>query len=249
MRLTVLGSNGTYPTPGRPASGYLLQHRGQNIWVDTGSGTFAMLQELIPFSGVEAVVVTHVHPDHCVDLLAFYHAIYYGRPRHSGIRVLAADLVAERLGALLSADGDHGFWEALAFTAVAPGDEAVVGDISLTFAQADHPVPTVAVRAEANGKVLTYSSDTGVDGEVQALAQDADLFLCEATYQGRGEDKPWPHHLTAAEAGDMARAAGVRRLMLTHLWPTLDPQRSIAEAEGAFGRPVALSVPGMEIAI
>lgn len=247
MRLTVLGSNGTYPTPGRPASGYLVEQRETRVWVDAGPGTFAALQEFMPFREVDAIVISHIHPDHCVDVLAFYHATYYGNPRRTGVPVLAPDGVAEKLGALMGADSAHGLWEGLSFRAVSEGDEVKVGELSLRFALTDHPVPTVAVRAESDGKALVYSSDTGPEGGVAALAEGADLFVCEATYQGATADKPWPHHLTAREAGQLGRTAGVRRLMITHLWPTLDPGRSVAEAEEVFEQSVGLAVPGMRV--
>jgi ribonuclease BN (tRNA processing enzyme) len=92
--------------------------------------------------------------------------------------------------------------------------------------------------------VLAYSADTGPAGEWSRVATDADLFLCEATYQGEIEDKPWPHHLTAGEAGSIARRRGAKDLMLTHLWPVLDPDRSLQEAEQTYGKPVKLAVPG-----
>lgn len=249
MLLTILGANGTYPTPGRPASGYLVQQGDTRVWIDAGPGTFAALQDRMDFRDLDAVVLSHIHPDHCVDVLALYHAAYFGFPRRTGLAVLAPDGVSDQLGAFLDAGPDHGFWEAFEFSTVGEGTERAIGDLTLRFRITDHSVPTVSVRMESDGRALTYSSDTGPGGGTGALAAGSDLFLCEATYQGEAEDKPWAHHLTAAEAGSMARQAEVDRLFLTHLWPTLDPGRSISEAERTFGRPVSLAVPGIDVRV
>lgn len=249
MLLTVLGSSGTYDTPGRPSSGYLVEHEDTMVWIDAGPGTFPALQTLTDFIRVDAVVLTHIHPDHCTDLYGFYHAVRYGARPRSGIPVFTARGIPERLDSFISGHEDptreHRMFETFDFREVQEGDEATVGVMSLRFADADHPPPSVGVRVEAAGRSLVYSGDTGPEGGVGDLAKNADLFLCEAGFQGNSEDKPWPHHLTASEAGTMATEAGARRLMITHLWPTLDPKLSILEAEEAFGAEVELAVPGV----
>lgn len=251
MRLIVLGSNGTYATPGRPASGYVVEHDGDRVWVDAGSGTCAAFQERFSLASLDALVITHVHPDHSTDVFMLYHALRYGPVPRAGVPVLAPEGVVERIVHFLQANGEkeHGLWEVFDFREARPGEDVTVGGIELGFALTDHPVPTVGVRARAGGRTLVYSSDTGPGGEVGRLAEGADLFLCEATYQGSSDAKPWGQHLTAGEAGEIGRQAGVERLVLTHLWPGLDPQRSVAEAEEAYGRPVGLAVPGMEIKV
>jgi ribonuclease BN (tRNA processing enzyme) len=91
-----------------------------------------------------------------------------------------------------------------------------------------------------------YSGDTGPEGGFDGLCAGADLVVAEASYQGAQEDHDYPYHLAAATAGAIARGASAGRLMLTHLRPTLDPARSVEEAEATFGRPVELAVPGLE---
>ena len=244
MHFTTLGSNGTYPTPGHPTSGYLLQHEGTSVWIDTGSGTFAALQQVIDFNALDALIISHVHPDHCIDVFGFFYAFRFGGESRSAIPTLVPEGLVERLRAFLG-DPNHPIGDSLDFRIQADGDSAVIGEIVFEFATTDHPVPTLAVRAEAsNGRVLAYSADTGPAGEWSRVAEDADLFVCEATYQGRVEDKPWSHHLTAGEAGQIARARRAKDLMLTHVWPVLDPDRSLQEAELTYGRPVRLAVPG-----
>lgn len=247
MRLTTLGSNGTYPTPSHPTSGYLLQHDATSIWMDTGSGTFAALQSVIDFTTIDALVISHVHADHCIDVLGYFYAIRYGNRPRTGIPTYVPEGLIERLKDFLG-DPDHLLGETLDVRVQTDGDHATIGEIGFDFAATDHPVPTLGIRAEANnGRVLAYSADTGPQGDWIRTATDADLFLCEATYQGAVEDKPWPHHLTAGEAGQIARRAGVGSLMLTHIWPVLDPERSVQEAENTFGKPVGLAIPGMVV--
>lgn len=249
MRLTILGSNGTYATPGRPTSGYLLRQEGTSVWIDTGSGTFAALQGVMDFNSIDALIVSHVHADHCIDLLGFYHAVRYGGRPRTGIPTYVPAGLAERLKGFLG-DPDHGIGETLDFRVLDDDARVSVGGIELSFAATDHPVPTLGVRAQSgSGRVLAYSADTGPEGEWPRIALNADLFVCEATYQGLADDKPWPHHLTAGEAGRIAREVEARTLMLTHIWPALDPERSVQEAEDTFGRPVRIAVPGMDVKV
>ncbi len=124
---------------------------------------------------------------------------------------------------------------------VGDGDRATIGDTQLHFLRTDHPVPTVAVELEGDGKRLVYTADTGPGWSVDAFRPGADLVLSEATYQH--DDIRAPIHLSARQAGEAAREAKARRLMLTHLWPTLDPVASVEEGSEAFGHAVTLAAP------
>ena len=249
MRLIVLGSSGTYPVPGRPASGYLVEHENTRVWMDAGPGTFMALADRVDPGSLDAVVISHIHIDHCSDLFALYHHLSFGPGGRVPVPVFVPADAAASLASFVRADDDSPFYSALHLTTVGDGDGATVGAFDIRFAAADHSVPANCTRIEVNGKVLVYSGDTGTGGGIRSLAEEADVLLCEATYQGAAEDKSFTLHLTAAEAGELARAAGARRLILTHLAPTLDPVRSLAEAEGAFGKPVLLAVPGMEVSV
>jgi len=249
MRLTILGSSGTYSTPGHPTSGYLLQDEGTSVWLDTGSGSFAALQNVIDFNSLDALVITHVHADHCIDVLGFYHAVRYGGRPETIIPAHVPAGLAERLKAFLG-DPDHSIAKTLDFRVHGEGDRVQIGGIEFRFAITDHPVPTLGVRATAqSGRVLAYSADTGPQGSWSWIAEGANLFLCEATYQGPADEKPWAHHLTAGEAGLIARRVKAQTLMVTHLWPALDPELSVQEAEHTFGKPVMLAVPGMSVKV
>lgn len=230
LELTVLGCSGSYPGPGAACSGYLVRGAGATVWLDAGSGTLANLQRHVGLADVDAIVVTHEHPDHWGDIEGYRVACAYGLHR-TGVPVFAP----AGLDAHLSADAAPTFdWRV-----VANGDQVAVGGLALRFSRTEHPPETLAVRIDGDGRCLAYSADTGPGWSFAELGHGIDLALCEATYLER--DSRAPIHLSAAGAGAMARHAGVGRLLLTHLWPTVDPSESLAEASAAYGGPVDLA--------
>ena len=240
MELTVLGCSGSYPAPaGGACSGYLLRTAGAVLWLDCGNGTLANLQRQAAVEDITALVITHWHPDHCVDVYGLHVLFKYGFGR-TGFPVYAPEGTEARLATLV--DGDWG--DAFAWSAVGDGDAVTVGGCGLRFSRTAHPPPTLAVEATGDGKRLAYTADTGPDWSVEAFGPGADLVLSEASFQGDGGPKgAGGIHLSARQAGEMARAAGARRLMLTHLWPGLDPNASVVEGSEAFGREVLLAAP------
>ena len=242
MELTVLGCSGSYGAPaGGACSGYLVRAGGAAIWMDCGNGTFANLQRHVDPGDLDAVVITHAHPDHCVDIYGLHILYRYGLER-SGLPVFAPEGVERRLATLA---GDWG--GAFAWSEVGDGDRVEVGDAVLGFARTDHPLPTVAVECAHDGRRLVYTADTGPGWSVEAFGSGADLVLSEASYLH--DDIPAPIHLSARQAGEAARAAAARRLVITHLWPTLDPVASVSEAAEAFGREVTLAAPHLVLRV
>jgi ribonuclease BN (tRNA processing enzyme) len=238
MELTVLGCSGSYGAPGGGAcSGYLVRANGAAIWVDCGNGTFSHLQEHLEMDDLTAVVLTHGHPDHCVDIYGLHLHMRYGLGREA-IPVYAPAGLDGHLGALVSDFGNTFAWNA-----VGDGDIAQVGGIELRFSRTDHPPPTYAVEARAEGKRLIYTADTGPGWTVGAFEPGADLVLSEATYLH--EHRPAAIHLSARQAGEAARDARAQRLILTHLWPRVAAVRAAEEGAEAFGGPVTLAAAHM----
>lgn len=237
--MTVLGASGTYPVAGRPASGYLIEHESTRVWCDAGPGTMVALP--VDLDLIDAVMVSHRHPDHCLDIIIASHVFAFGPKPRFGIPLYGPVSALEALVGFVDGGGIKDVFD---LRPLDDGDSFTVGSLDVDVAITDHSVPTLASRWVGGARSFCFSADTGPLGDWMRLARNADLFLCEATYQGDSGVAPYPHHLTAAEAGTIAREAGAKQLMLTHIPPHLDPARSVAEAEATFDRPVALAVPG-----
>jgi ribonuclease BN (tRNA processing enzyme) len=237
VELTVLGCSGSFGAPaGGACSGYLVRTAGATLWLDCGNGTLANIQRHAAVDDVTAVIVTHWHPDHCVDIYGLHVLLKYGLER-TGLPLYAPEGTEDRLGTLV--DGDWG--GVFAWNAIGDGDAVTVADCGLRFSRTAHPPPTMAVEVTADGKRFVYTADTGPDWSPEAFGPGADLVLSEASFQRHNE--LGRVHISARQAGEAARAAGARRLMLTHLWPGLDPNASVVEGSEAFGREVLLAAP------
>jgi ribonuclease BN (tRNA processing enzyme) len=245
MRLHVLGSSGGYPVPDNPCTGFLLEQGEARIWVDAGTGTMAAVQRLLPLERIDALVVSHVHADHCADLFTLYVALRFRMQGPLRKPLWAPREVWEIVPRFLDPSGGGALKleEAFDFHPLEDGCEAEIAGVRFRCARTDHPVETLALRAEAGGAVLAYSADTGPGADLTGLARNADLFVCEACYQDAALGAPV--HLSARQAAGLARRSGVRELALTHIWPTLDPQVSLTEAREAAGEmKVELATPG-----
>lgn len=239
--VTVLGSSGSHTGPGRACSGYLVRADGSQLLVDCGNGSSANLQRVTRPEDLDAILITHRHVDHCVDLIGMFYALRFHPAGPQPIELYAAPEVVDTLTGLLSHDSALEFREVFHVTEVTGGDRFDVGPMHVQLADAIHPVPTVSCRVEVDGVSLVYSSDSAGGPALVELARDADLFLCEATWQGDGEGYPDGMHLTAREAGRLATEAGAHRLVLTHVLGSLDRNRSLAEAQETFSGDLALA--------
>jgi len=190
--------------------------------VDCGNGSTANLQMRMPFWELDGVLITHRHADHCVDLVGMYYALKFHENGARHVPLYAAPEVMDMLTSLLTRDSAFEFAEAFPCTEVDAGDRFQIGDLSFELFPSIHPVPTVSLRAEAEGKVLAYSSDSYGGPDLIEAARGADVFLCEATWPGDLADHPEGIHLTGKAAGRIATEAEVGHLLLTHLWPDAD---------------------------
>jgi ribonuclease BN (tRNA processing enzyme) len=239
LSLTILGSSGTYAGPGEACSGYLVESEGTAVWVDTGPGTLGRVQQHVGLDELAGVVVTHHHPDHWLDLPVLRNALKYVLRRHC-LPVYGTSENKRLADCLMELE------PTLDWTTIADGDSFDIGPLSFRCSRTDHSVETLALRIDAGGRSLAYSADTGRGWSVSALGDGIDLFLCEASMAGEGEEGV---HLSASEAGAMARIAGVARLVLTHLVPGTDPDEQRRAAGAAFGRDVELAEPGTRFEI
>jgi ribonuclease BN (tRNA processing enzyme) len=225
LRLTVLGSCGTYPAPRRACSGYLLEAAGEHgrpvrVWVDAGSGTLANLLRVTTLQELDAIWVSHLHIDHCSDLPVAWYALKYGgaEPPAAPVRVLGPSGWARHVADFLSTDLPGAFEEVFAPHELHDGDLVELGRLRLTAVATRHSIETYGLRAEVPGATVGYSADSGPCDGLERIADGADLFLCEAAWL---EQPPGalPIHMTPALAGRAAAGAGAGRLVLTHLRP------------------------------
>ncbi len=244
LSVTVLGSSGTYATPGRAASGYLVEVGNRRIWLDAGAGTWQNLLRRVAYQQVDGVMLSHEHPDHTSDVLQLYHARQYGgREPLDPIPLWAPQDTWDRLARYARGVGD-----AFRFSPVAAGDTIDLAGARWSFYEMEHPVDTVGVRIETGSGVFAYSADTGTNGDLKGLAADASVFVCEATFQDC--DGPWSGHMSASEAAFEAARLGVSRLVLTHLPPGRDLEVSLEEARRDAGNvDVMLAQDGMRLEV
>jgi ribonuclease BN (tRNA processing enzyme) len=251
VRLTVVGCSGSLPGPRSAASCYLVEHDGFALVLDLGSGALGPLQSYLRPADIDAVLLTHLHADHCLDLTGLYVSLRYTPDEQGGHRVRATPVPVHgpvgtraRIASAYDVEPDE-LADVLEFHEVTPGTFRL-GPFEVTAARAYHPVTAHALRLSAGGRSIVYTGDTAPCAEVDALAVGADVLLAEASFTEEAEN-PQGLHLTAREAGDLARIAGVGQLVVTHVPPWYDPKDAAAEAATAFDGPVAQAFPGMVV--
>lgn len=244
MRLTVIGCSGSFPGPESPASCYLIEVDGHRTLLDLGTGAIGALARHTDIYAIDAILLSHLHPDHFFDVCSLYVAHRFhpdgGRP---AIPLHGPAGTADRLRA---AYGDDAMDVAAQFevTEWVEGTTYDVGPLRVSIATVVHPVPCFAIRVDHGGGSLVYSGDTAPSARLAELATGADLLLCEASWQ-EGRDNPPGLHLTGRDAAQHAQAAGVRRLVLTHIPPWNDPALTLEEARPWFHGPIELARSGV----
>ncbi|MCB0997379.1 MAG: MBL fold metallo-hydrolase [Acidimicrobiales bacterium] len=245
LDVEVLGCSGSYAAPGGACTGFLVTSGGAdetptNVWLDAGPGTLGRLQQRLPLATVDAIVISHEHPDHWLELPVVYTAVRYylgGAPipvyGTAGTLDLARRLLAEL---------------EIAFTwhTVTADDVVDIGGQRWRFARTDHYVETLACRIDADDKSAVFTSDTGPGWHPASMGEGVDLLVSESTFLSDREHEGIAH-LSARQAGSLAAEVGPGRLVLTHLAPGQEPGAHSAEAELAFGRPVQVARAGDRI--
>ncbi len=245
MRLTVVGCAGSFPGPDSPSSCYLFEADGFRLVVDMGHGALGVLQRYTGIADVDAVLLSHLHADHCVDLYGYRVARHYapGGPLPA-IPVHAPAGALERIAKIHGVDDHDGVASAFSFQTLAPG-RFEIGPFTVEAGHVNHPVETFGFRISRDGASVAYSADTGESDELVRLAEGANLALFEASFLTRQEDRPPNVHLTGRQAAEHAARAGVEHLVLTHLVPWNDPLSSQEEAAESFGGELTLAATGL----
>ena len=252
MRVTILGSGTGIPTLNRRPCAVLVQTEGQNLLLDCGPGILHRLLRtgLAPWD-LDAIVLSHFHPDHSSELVSFLFAIQHGDAdrRSHPLALVAGNGLDDFFAALKAAYGE---WMELAPGRLVRrqldpgrGDTVDIGPVRLTTGRVIHRPESAAYRIEnSSATSMVYSGDTDYGSDLIALARDTDLFICESSFP---DEHKLPGHLTPRLAGDIARQAHVRHLMLTHFYPLCDRIDMARQCRSTFGGPLTLAADMMTI--
>lgn len=243
MQLTILGSSAAYPGPGRACSGYLIRQGRTSILVDLGSGVLASLQQHQRLDEIDGVLISHLHADHFLDIYLLQVFLQFDAPHKAPLPLYGPPGADERINSLQPSAAER-FRQLFDFRPWSDGGETVIGDLKVKTVLTEHAEKTFAMRFEGGGPAsIVYTADTGPSLAVESLAKDCDLLMAECSWLDRPADAA-VGHLATADAASMARSAGAKRLVLTHLWPTMDEQAALQRARESYGGPVDLAVQG-----
>jgi ribonuclease BN (tRNA processing enzyme) len=255
MRLTVLGGSAAGPNTGQGCAGFLVQGVGVSIVLDLGPGTLPELRRHADFRTLDAVVISHLHLDHILDLFALRFALAYNpAPPPRPLRLVlppGGSALLEGAAELFGGEtSEQYFGDVFAIEEFDPGQSLTVGPATLRFAATVHYVPCWAIRlasASSSGD-LTYTADTGPTASLDAFVRGTDVLIAEAA-AGPAPDEPIATrgHLTPSEAGALAQRAGARVLLLTHIWEEHGRELALAQAASVFTGRIELAQPGLAI--
>lgn len=246
MELILLGTSAAYPTVERASSGYLVRDGETNILVDMGSGTVRNLMRWMDPLSLDAVIISHLHQDHFIDIYPLYYYLAYHKSQKFPIDVYAPAGTREFVLQIFPPGSGSKFDSLFNFHPLA--DRAVfrIGSFGCRSIAVKHNMPTFGQRISQNGHVVAYSSDTAFDDALFDIADESDVFICEAT---KKEDYKDVLHLTAGQAGMIASKAGAKKLVLTHIWPDFDPDHQKRAAAKEYSGPIVIAEDNLQIPI
>lgn len=252
MKLTVLGCSGSFPGPDSMCSSYLVEHDdGERTWrllLDLGTGTLGALQRTVDPLDIDALFLSHLHADHCLDMCGYYVLRkYHPTGAAAQLPVWGPVGTADRVARAYDLPLDPGMKQEFDFRLYT--GPISLGPFKVTAYSVYHPVPAYALRIEAGGRVLAYSGDTDVCDNLVEAAKDADLLLAEASFL-TGLPNPPGVHMTGAECGEVAVRANAARLMLTHVPPWFSREEMLDDARGSdYAGPIEVAVPDAVIEV
>ena len=260
MRLTILGKSPSWQDADGACSGYLLEEGETCVLVDCGNGVFSKLRRYRDYGSVDAVVISHLHADHFLDLVPYSYALTYapkrqpvpiqrwpGDPDPKKPRLICPPGSRETFRRIVGSWGNDDLIEnAFELEEYEVADKPQVGSLRIEFTHVPHFTETFALKINSTangGGCLAYGADSSPNPEVVEFARGADLLMIEATLP-RPERTGMRGHLTPREAGEHARAAEVKHVLLTHMSDEMDELWARREAEAGFGGPVDIAVEG-----
>lgn len=254
MRLTVLGGSAAGANTGQGCSGYLVDTGRTRLVLDLGPGTLPELRRHTDFRSLDAVVISHLHVDHVLDLVALRFALAYNPIRPAGLVPLwmppGGESFLRTVGTAFAgtADGDSFFHDVFAIREYDPTTTLAIGDSRLSFTPTVHYIPCWAIRVGTDGSgALLYTADTGPDTDFSALAAGVSVLVGDAGQPEPIKDEPVRGHSTAAELGNLATRLNVETLVLSHLWEEVGWTRYESRASSTFTGRIVVALPGTTV--
>jgi ribonuclease BN (tRNA processing enzyme) len=253
IRMRVIGSSPSVQRPGRACSCYLLRTRDASVLFDIGSGSLGNLHAAIDYPQLDAVIISHMHADHFLDLIPLRYGLKYGPLLRDGRMPVflppGGEAMLRKLCTAFAYEGPQDFLdEVFVVSEYDPARPLEINDLRLTFRKTVHYIDTYSIRAEIDGASIAYSADSAPCDAVVEHAANCSLFLCEATL-GLGGEEGERGHSSAEEAGEMAQRAEVHRLVLTHYGTTYAPDELEEAAQTAFSGRVSMADDGIELSV
>lgn len=244
MKLTIIGCWGGYPKKNEASSGYLLEHDGFHLLLDCGSGVLLKLQNVVQPEELDAVILSHYHPDHNADIGVLQHARLIqgllGKPMPA-LPIYGHSFDVSEFGRLSYKQITRGI-------AYDPNVPLTAGPFQISFLKTEHPVPCYAMRIEAEGKALVYTGDGAYQEDLVDFCKNADLLLCECNFYGT-QNGAAAGHMTSLEAGELAARAAVKQLCLTHLPHYGDIHQLVSEASTKYSGAIKLAQEFLPLSI
>lgn len=256
LTLTVLGGSAAWPNPGQGCSAYLVEDGTTTILLDCGPNTLLELRKHVDYATIDAIIISHCHSDHILDLVPYRYGLTYGPTNHhASIPVWLPPGGHKRLNMLgdaFSGQGEPGqsFWEpAFALDEYDPDTVLTIGSLRISFAPTQHFIPCFAMRVEdADNRTIFYSSDTGSVLPLLDLVAGVELVIAEATLEQQAEvPEEQRGHMPPEDAGRLATSAGAHTLILTHLWSERPDNVVETTAAEHFSGRILIAKPGMRV--
>lgn len=244
--LTVIGSAGSHASAERVCSSYLINHDGYNLVLDLGPGALHNLSKVIDVADLEAILISHLHTDHYLDLYGLQYALRFHPGKPGPVPVYGPTGMRDKIAAILPDESMQKMGELLHFHTVGAGQSVPVQELDIRLFAMNHPVECLGSRIVAGNHVIAFTGDTAPTPATTPLAHDADLFLCDATWTESQRPLPLDIHSTGVEAGRAATAADVAHLIITHVSPYTDPAAVAAEAATVFDGDITVATDLME---
>ncbi len=248
MEVVVVGASGTFPRAGGACNGYLVRHGETKVLIDMGTGVLSRLYEWLAPEDLDALIITHLHPDHFLDIYPYRYFLEFCAQGKLPLAVYAPSGAYEYIQRLFNEPDPAKFSKIFSFKDLGGASPIRIGDIELISHEVSHLKPTFGIEARAQGKSLFYTSDTAYDERLKKIAARVDLLLAEATLTADQAGKPVAH-MTTTEVGKLAAEANVEHLVLTHLWPHFDRRRILDEVKLEFNGKIDLADEGLIVAV